>query len=331
MRSVTQALNSVTERANMLTARGERGQAHALLTNEAEPLSTELKRLQAEVTAHQTEAAALNAELEALRAESAPMDAEAEVLRRARTNQATDGKGTQPNRDQQTPPPPPAPRSSRLTRDPHLVLGVMPGATKEEVREAYRTRAEICHPDRFVDKRPAVQAEAAEQMKELNEAYQALQSGTVRQESPRPQTTPPPSSSQTTSSPPGTVEVVCSGCAQRLRVPGEATRFKCPRCNVVWIFVQCPACKSSLRVNETFDAWSCLNCKHREASSWATTFTIACLKCKTALRVAKGVRSFKCFKCSRIYNRCACGVYSHVPALAGRRWQCPSCRRWNVR
>jgi len=128
-----------------------------------------------------------------------------------------------------------------------------------------------------------------------------------------------------------TVEVVCSGCTQRVRVPAEATRFKCPQCNVVWIFVQCPACKSPLRINQALDAWSCHNCEHHEASSWATTFTFTCQKCDTALRVKKGVESFKCFNCNRIYNRCACGVYSHVLALAGRRWQCHTCQSWNTR
>ena len=58
--------------------------------------------------------------------------------------------------------------------DPYRVLGVPPTATDEEVKNAYRTLARRYHPDHFVND-PAAAKEAGEKMKEINEAYDAIQ------------------------------------------------------------------------------------------------------------------------------------------------------------
>jgi hypothetical protein len=54
------------------------------------------------------------------------------------------------------------------------VLGVAPTATAEEIREAYRARARLYHPDRHVDGSPAEQSAAAVRMREVNEAWRVL-------------------------------------------------------------------------------------------------------------------------------------------------------------
>ena len=98
----------------------------------------------------------------------------------------------------------------RGTRDPYDVLGVDPGASDEEVKAAFRRKAEIYHPDRYRDRPADVQDEAARMMQELNEARDKI----VRQRSsstgetpssaspgdspsrPPPQPSPAPSESQ---------------------------------------------------------------------------------------------------------------------------------------
>lgn len=58
--------------------------------------------------------------------------------------------------------------------DPYKVLGVSRNATDEEIKKAYRALARKYHPDNYTDSNLADLAE--EKMKEINEAYDAIQS-----------------------------------------------------------------------------------------------------------------------------------------------------------
>ncbi len=55
------------------------------------------------------------------------------------------------------------------------ILGVNPGAKKEEVDEAYRDLAKVWHPDRFSGN-PRLQKKAEEKFKEINAAYEYMKS-----------------------------------------------------------------------------------------------------------------------------------------------------------
>lgn len=59
-------------------------------------------------------------------------------------------------------------------RDPYEVLGVPSSASDEEIKKAYRNLARKYHPDNYADSSLADVAE--EKMKEINEAYEAVQS-----------------------------------------------------------------------------------------------------------------------------------------------------------
>lgn len=60
---------------------------------------------------------------------------------------------------------------SRVKRpDPYTVLGLRPGATRAEIRRAYRQRAMESHPD-------VAGADATERMAQINDAREALLSG----------------------------------------------------------------------------------------------------------------------------------------------------------
>ena len=56
--------------------------------------------------------------------------------------------------------------------DPYKVLGVSPNATEAEIKEAYRELAKKYHPDKYINN-PLADL-AAEKMREVNEAYDAL-------------------------------------------------------------------------------------------------------------------------------------------------------------
>ena len=57
--------------------------------------------------------------------------------------------------------------------DPYIVLGVKPDASDEEIKRAYRELARKYHPDNYQNNPLADLAE--EKMKEVNEAYEAIQ------------------------------------------------------------------------------------------------------------------------------------------------------------
>ena len=64
-------------------------------------------------------------------------------------------------------------------KDPHLVLGVEPGATPEEIKAAWRTLARRHHPDLTGDD-PEASQRATRRMAEINAAYAALTRGDGR-------------------------------------------------------------------------------------------------------------------------------------------------------
>ena len=63
---------------------------------------------------------------------------------------------------------------SRYDKDPYRVLGIDSSATDDEVRKAYRKMAMKYHPDRVAGMSEEMQRNAAEQMKEINQAYEVI-------------------------------------------------------------------------------------------------------------------------------------------------------------
>jgi len=55
------------------------------------------------------------------------------------------------------------------------MLGLKPGASQEELSQAYRDLANVWHPDRFVGN-PRLQKKAEEKIKEINAAYEYIKS-----------------------------------------------------------------------------------------------------------------------------------------------------------
>lgn len=62
-----------------------------------------------------------------------------------------------------------------MINDPYSTLGVSPNATDDEIKSSYRNLARKYHPDNFASD-PQKRAEAEEKMKEINEAYDQIQS-----------------------------------------------------------------------------------------------------------------------------------------------------------
>lgn len=72
--------------------------------------------------------------------------------------------------------------------DPFEVLGLTPNASAEDAQEAYRSLAQIFHPDRYADSPPRVKEEAERRMKELTGAYSAVKKAVrLRDEAARQQ------------------------------------------------------------------------------------------------------------------------------------------------
>ncbi|MEJ1937833.1 DnaJ domain-containing protein, partial [Nostoc sp. NIES-2111] len=69
------------------------------------------------------------------------------------------------------------------------ILGLKPGASQVEVKQAYRKLVKTWHPDRFVDQQQKQQAEA--KIKQINAAYNTVKSVTPTVEK-SPSSPPPP-------------------------------------------------------------------------------------------------------------------------------------------
>ena len=59
-------------------------------------------------------------------------------------------------------------------QDPYAILGLPQDASDEQIRDAYRTLAQIYHPDRYQGSPPKVKTEAEKRMQELTAAYSVL-------------------------------------------------------------------------------------------------------------------------------------------------------------
>ena len=53
-------------------------------------------------------------------------------------------------------------------------LGLAPGATKQEIKDAYKSMAKTFHPDKLAGVDIAIKKIAEEKFKEINEAYENL-------------------------------------------------------------------------------------------------------------------------------------------------------------
>jgi DnaJ-class molecular chaperone len=78
---------------------------------------------------------------------------------------ASGGKGRTESRPQAKPAPP---------KGPYEILGVNPGATLDEITQAYHREAQKNHPDKVATMAPEFRELAERRMKELNAAYNEL-------------------------------------------------------------------------------------------------------------------------------------------------------------
>ena len=67
----------------------------------------------------------------------------------------------------------------------HKVLGLYPGASKDEVKRAYRDMAQVWHPDRFEHNERLAQ-KAQKNLKRINEAFSLLKDYDPPADSPGP-------------------------------------------------------------------------------------------------------------------------------------------------
>ncbi|MGB3205129.1 MAG: J domain-containing protein, partial [Crinalium sp.] len=74
----------------------------------------------------------------------------------------------------------------------YQVLGLSPGASLEEVNQAYKDLAFIWHPDRIPTDNPRLQQKAQDKLKEINHARDQLR--LIGKNPPTPKAQPRPSS-----------------------------------------------------------------------------------------------------------------------------------------
>jgi curved DNA-binding protein CbpA len=73
----------------------------------------------------------------------------------------------------------------------YKVLGLEPGASLEEVNQAYKDLAFIWHPDRIPKDNPRLQQKAEAKLKEINQAREELRSQRSKPQNTTPQSKPP--------------------------------------------------------------------------------------------------------------------------------------------
>ncbi|MBN1209547.1 MAG: J domain-containing protein [Myxococcaceae bacterium] len=95
--------------------------------------------------------------------------------RAARRPPAADTEATPPRGTRAYAEPPPPPPPPPVQRDPWKVLGIAPGASKEEARKAFRALVTQYHPDKVAHLAPEFQELAERKTRELLEAWDALE------------------------------------------------------------------------------------------------------------------------------------------------------------
>lgn len=81
-----------------------------------------------------------------------------------------DGGSHQRYRQYSTEGPPPSDRTRRAL----MILGLAPGASRHDIRQAYRRLAQLHHPDRFFAEGEAVVATASQRFQKIKKAYDYL-------------------------------------------------------------------------------------------------------------------------------------------------------------
>ena len=64
--------------------------------------------------------------------------------------------------------------------DPYSILGVQPGASREDIKRAYRKKMLSCHPDKHHNSPEYVKEQAAKEYQSVSAAYEKLQDPTSR-------------------------------------------------------------------------------------------------------------------------------------------------------
>ncbi|MGK7876767.1 MAG: pentapeptide repeat-containing protein [Xenococcaceae cyanobacterium] len=85
----------------------------------------------------------------------------------------------------------------------YKVLGLEPGASLEEVKQAYKDLAFIWHPDRIPKDNQRLLEKAVAKLKEINNARDQLRSIQWRERNPKPQSSPKPAPPRTKETPKG--------------------------------------------------------------------------------------------------------------------------------
>jgi hypothetical protein len=209
------------------------------------------------------------------------------------------------------------------------VLGVEPGADLDAIRQAWRRKVRLLHPDRHLGSPDQVQADAAAETLRVNRAWETLRDPEARRRydqtisatrSPRPVAEPTENQ----------VSVTCAICHTKQLVPRSAGRFDCVNCRMAWQFAKCEACHEITHVRERKTTWRCPSCRREQSSSWGgAPRYIHCTRCKAGALAGPYDARFTCPECRLVHLRCDCGQYTPVVGWRWRTWRCPRCRRLN--
>jgi hypothetical protein len=208
------------------------------------------------------------------------------------------------------------------------VLGVDPDADLDAIRQAWRMKVRLLHPDRHLGSPDDVQAEAATETLRVNRAWETLRDPGRRRayDESISATRERASTKQALNR----VAVSCDICHTTQQVPRNAGRFVCGNCLVAWQFAKCEACNKIAHVRERKTTWRCPSCDREQTSSWGGgSKYVHCSRCKTGNLTAPEVARFNCSQCRLVHVRCDCGQYTPVIGWQWRSWRCPKCRRLN--